>query len=91
MGFPERLQSIIEERQISKYKIAKAIDISASTVSNYLKGKTKTGFNQINRTKQTFRSKQRMASNRRRLQIYRDGNRWRLHKNIPGSGRQTHE
>ena len=41
MGFPERLQSIIEERQISKYKIAKAIDISASTVSNYLKGKTK--------------------------------------------------
>lgn len=41
MEFPERLQSIIEERQISKYKIAKAIDISASTVSNYLKGKTK--------------------------------------------------
>lgn len=41
MGFPERLQSIIDERQISKYKIAKAIDISASTVSNYLKGKTK--------------------------------------------------
>lgn len=41
MGFPERLQSIIEERQISKYKIAKAIDISASTVANYLKGKTK--------------------------------------------------
>lgn len=41
MGFPERLQSIIEERQISKYKIAKAIDISASTVSNYIKGKTK--------------------------------------------------
>ena len=41
MVFPERLQSIIEERQISKYKIAKAIDISASTVSNYLKGKTK--------------------------------------------------
>ncbi|WP_251620711.1 helix-turn-helix domain-containing protein [Odoribacter lunatus] len=41
MEFPERLQSIIEERQISKYKIAKSIDISASTVSNYLKGKTK--------------------------------------------------
>ena len=41
MGFPERLQSIIEEQRISKYKIAKAIDISASTVSNYIKGKTK--------------------------------------------------
>lgn len=41
MGFPERLQSIIEEQGISKYRIAKAIDISASTVSNYIKGKTK--------------------------------------------------
>lgn len=41
MGFPERLQSIIEERQMSKYKIAKAIDISASTISNYIRGKTK--------------------------------------------------
>lgn len=41
MGFPERLQSIIEEQGISKYKIAKAIDISASTVANYIKGKTK--------------------------------------------------
>ena len=82
MGFPERLQSIIEERQISKYKIAKAIDISASTVSNYLKGKT---------TKQTFRSKQRMASNRRRLQIHHHRNRYHLHANLPGPGRQTHE
>jgi len=41
MDFPERLQRIIEEKKISKYKIAKAIDISASTVSNYIKGKTK--------------------------------------------------
>lgn len=41
MGFPERLQSIIEEQGISKYRIAKAIDISASTVANYIKGKTK--------------------------------------------------
>lgn len=41
MGFSERLEEIIEERGISKYKIAKAIDISASTIGNYVKGKTK--------------------------------------------------
>ncbi len=41
MGFPERLQNVIEEKKISKYKIAKAINISASTISNYIKGKTK--------------------------------------------------
>lgn len=41
MGFSERLEEIIEERGISKYKIAKAIDISASTIGNYIKGKTR--------------------------------------------------
>lgn len=40
MGFPERLQEIIEERHTTNYKISKKIKISASTISNYLKGKT---------------------------------------------------
>lgn len=38
--FSQRLQEAMEEKNITSYRISKAIKISASTVGNYLKGKT---------------------------------------------------
>ena len=37
----ERLQEYLETRKISKYRIAHDLNLSASTISNYLTGKTK--------------------------------------------------
>lgn len=37
----ERLQEYLEARKISKYRIAHDLNLSASTISNYLTGKTK--------------------------------------------------
>lgn len=40
MGFPERLAGIMKERDYTMYRLAKDTDISATTISNYRKGKT---------------------------------------------------
>lgn len=40
MSFPDRLKSIMEERNMTPYRLAKESKISPTTVSNYLKGKT---------------------------------------------------
>lgn len=39
-SFSQRLLEAMEEKNITSYRISKAIKISASTVGNYLKGKT---------------------------------------------------
>ena len=41
MSFPERLQQVMDEKGFTKYKVAKALRMSATTISNYLKSKTK--------------------------------------------------
>lgn len=41
MSFSERLQMVMDEKGYTKYKVAKALHISATTISNYLKCKTK--------------------------------------------------
>ena len=46
--FPQRLQKILEENKISKYKLAKEIHISAATLLNYTRGNTKPDITKIN-------------------------------------------
>ena len=41
MSFPERLQQVMDEKGFTKYNVAKALRMSATTISNYLKSKTK--------------------------------------------------
>lgn len=41
MSFPERLQQVMDEKGFTKYKVAKALRMSATTISNYLKSKTR--------------------------------------------------
>ena len=41
MSFSERLQKVMDEQGYTKYKVAKALHMSATTISNYLKNKTK--------------------------------------------------
>ena len=41
MSFSERLQKVMDEQWYTKYKVAKALHMSATTISNYLKNKTK--------------------------------------------------
>ena len=41
MSFPERLQQVMDEKGYTKYKVAKALRMSATTISNYLKSKTR--------------------------------------------------
>ncbi|HJA15124.1 MAG TPA: helix-turn-helix domain-containing protein [Candidatus Butyricimonas faecavium] len=41
MSFSERLQKVMDEKGYTKYKVAKALHMSATTISNYLKSKTK--------------------------------------------------
>ncbi len=41
MEFHERLESVMKEKKLSKYRLAVLLGISKTTVSNYLKGKTK--------------------------------------------------
>lgn len=40
MDFSERLQCVIDEQQISRYKVSKIAHISAATLANYTSGKT---------------------------------------------------
>ncbi len=37
MSFSERLQKVMDEQGYTKYKVAKALHMSATTISNYLK------------------------------------------------------
>lgn len=41
MSFPERLQEVMNEKGVTKYRVAKDLRISATTLSNYLNNKTK--------------------------------------------------
>lgn len=41
MSFSERLQKVMDEKGYTKYKVAKSLHMSATTISNYLKNKTK--------------------------------------------------
>lgn len=41
MSLSERLQEVMNEKGFTKYKVAKALRISATTISNYLNNKTK--------------------------------------------------
>ncbi|MCB6973382.1 MULTISPECIES: helix-turn-helix domain-containing protein [Butyricimonas] len=41
MSFSERLQEVMNEKGYTKYRVAKALNMSATTISNYLNNKTK--------------------------------------------------
>ena len=41
MSFSERLQKVMDEKGYTKYKVAKSLHMSATTISNCLKNKTK--------------------------------------------------
>lgn len=41
MGFSERLQELMSENGYTKYRVAKELTMSASTIANYLNGKTR--------------------------------------------------
>ena len=41
MSFSERLQEVMNEKGYTKYRVAKALNMSATTISNYLDNKTK--------------------------------------------------
>lgn len=41
MSFSERLLEVMNEKGYTKYRVAKALNMSATTISNYLNSKTK--------------------------------------------------
>lgn len=41
MSFSERLLEVMKEKGYTKYRVAKALNMSATTISNYLNNKTK--------------------------------------------------
>ena len=41
MTFSKRLQEVMNEKGVTKYRVAKDLHMSATTLSNYLKSKTK--------------------------------------------------
>ena len=41
MSFSERLPEVMNEKGYTKYRVAKALNMSATTISNYLNNKTK--------------------------------------------------
>ena len=41
MSFSERLLEVMNEKGYTKYRVAKALNISATTISNYLNNKTR--------------------------------------------------
>lgn len=41
MSFSERLLEVMNEKGYTKYRVAKALNMSATTISNYLNNKTK--------------------------------------------------
>lgn len=47
MDFQQKLEQLLIENNISKYRLAKNIGVSQSTIDNWVKGKTKPHFNYI--------------------------------------------
>lgn len=65
MSFSERLQKVMDEKGYTKYKVAKSLHMSATTISNYLKNKTKPDRHHKVRSDESFiGSKSKMAFNR---------------------------
>lgn len=54
MGFAQRLHEIMKNHGISKYKLSKQLDVSPSTIANWLNGESKPNIGHIRRIAALF-------------------------------------